>query len=218
MAQGTTKRIATRVAVVGCAVAAVTGITAASTLAATTYTVKAGTKTSGTSAYTGKSGAITFTDGSLALGCDGGTAKGVATLGPNVRAKVATITATTWKNCSGPGGLVLKPKQNGTWTVNALGATTAAGVTKGYVGNVNARVSSSPDASQCSFTVTGAAVGNYNNSTGKLTLTPTSSGTRVLKVSDVTGCFSLIKNGDTVTFGAAYTITTATGKLSIKSN
>lgn len=217
MASSSTKRIVVRTAVVAGAIAAVTGVTAASTLAATTYTVKAGSKTAGTQAYTGRTNQITFTDGDLELGCDAGTAKGVATLGPNVAARIATITATTWTTCTGPFGLVLEPVQSGTWSVNAIGATNTKGVTKAFVGNVNATVSN-PDG-QCTFTVKGSAPGNYNNTTGRLTLVSTTTGTRVLKVSGVDGCFGLINNGDIVGFAAAYTIKAgAAGLLNVKSN
>lgn len=213
---GTTTRVTKRLVTIVGIGAALTGLLATSASAADTYTVKSGTKTTGTINYTGQSGAIKFTDGDLELGCESGKAIGVATLGTSVASKVANIQSTTWKNCTGPQGLVLVPKQIGTWTVNAVGAT-SSGTTQGYVGKVNAKVTSQP-AGLCNFTVTGAAAGNYSNSTGKLTLVATTTGTNVLKVSGVTGCFGVIKNGDTVGFSASYAIKTSKGKLSIKSN
>jgi hypothetical protein len=183
--------------------------------AATTYKVKAGTHTSGTAAYSGSTSKITFKDttSGLPLGCKGGTADGKVTLGGHVAAsKVGTITKTTWKSCSGPLNTVLLPTQHGTWKLNASGKT-ASGVTKVFVSSVNAVVKQQGAASNCTFTVSGAADGKYANSTHKLTLAP---GSHKLKVSHVIGgCYGLISNGDNVTFKATYTLT---GKISVVSN
>jgi hypothetical protein len=199
---------------VGIAAGAIALIAIPSAFAAgTTYTVKAGTHTSGSASYAGSTNKIAFKDGQLNLGCKGGTADGKVALGTHVAAsKLGTITKTTWKSCSGPLNTVLIPVQKTTWKLNASGKT-SKGVTKVFVSNVNARIHQSGTGANCKFTVTGAADGKYDNSTHKLTLAP---GSHKLKVSHVVGgCFSLINNGDTVTFKATYTLT---GKISVSSN
>lgn len=207
-----------RAAIVGLAAgaAAVLAIPAAFA-AATTYTIKSGTHTSGSTAYSASTSKITFRDVNTKtnLGCKGGTAKGAITLGKSVAASsVGTITATTWKTCSGPGGLTLVPKQSGTWKLNGNGKT-SSGVTKVYVSNVKATVQASPTPSLCKFTVTGSADGKFTNGTQALSLAP---GTHKLKVSGVQGCLGQINNGDTVQFTASYKVTAKDGKLSIASH
>jgi hypothetical protein len=188
--------------------------------AGTTYTVKAGTHTSGSASYSGSTSKISFKDttSGIPLGCKGGTADGKVALGTHVAAsKLGTITKTTWKSCNGPLTTVLVPVQKGTWKLNASGKT-SKGVTKVFVSNVVARVHQKGAPGNCTFTVSdakkrGGADGEYSNSTHKLTLAP---GSHTLKVSHaVGGCYNVISNGDTVTFKATYTLT---GKISVISN
>lgn len=198
---------------------------AASASAATTYTVKAGTTTTGTVAVTGKTQAlpgggnqIQFVDTTttLPLGCVSGTAKGKATLGPHVAAtKIGTITKTTWKTCKGPAGISLVPKQSGVWKIVATGPT-SGGVTPAAVTGVNAALTGTG----CSFTVTGTATGVYDNATGLLKLAPVSNPTAAQKltVTGVTGCFGGINNNDNVTFTANYKLTSTPGAITIQSN
>jgi hypothetical protein len=207
-----------KAAIVGLAAGAAALIAIPAAFAAgTTYTIKAGTATSGTTSYKATTSKIKFRDVNTKtnLGCTGGTAKGGLTLGKKVAAsKAGTIKSTTWKNCTGPGGLTLVPKQSGTWTLNGNGAT-KSGVTKVFVSNVVAKVQADPSPSLCKFTVKGSADGTFTNSTQVLSLAP---GSHKLKVSNVSGCLGQINNGDTVQFTAKYTVKASDGKVSIKSN
>ncbi|HET6877656.1 MAG TPA: hypothetical protein VFH38_09020 [Jatrophihabitans sp.] len=215
-----TRKIATVAAAAG---AAAIVAAPAAFAAGLTYNISAGTHHSGTAAYVGKTAkgtTIKFSDttSGLDLGCAGGTASGAVTLGRKVSAsKAGTITKTTWKNCSGPGGLVLVPAQVGTWYLNGRGKT-VNGNTPVYVSNVKANVAASPTPSLCKFTVTGAADGVYHNGTHKLSLAPAKKSGHQLKVSNVTGCLGTINNGDIVTFQATYVISSTSGAIKISSN
>jgi hypothetical protein len=205
-----------KAALVGIAAGAIAVLTIPSALAATpTYHITAGSKTSGTQSYTGTTKKITFIDknSGLHLGCKSGTAAGKVKLGKKVAAaKAGTIAKTTWKTCTGPLNTQLAPSQKGTWYINGNGKT-KSGVTPVYVSHVKAVVKQKGAASNCTFTVSGSADGKYTNSTHKLALSP---GVHKLKVSHVIGgCYTLINNGDRVTFKATYTLT---GKIKIRSN
>jgi hypothetical protein len=197
--------------------AALIAIPAAFAAAGTTYTIKAGSKTSGSEAYKAKTDKIIFTDTTTKtpLQCSAGTASGDLSLGKKVAAsKAATITKTTWTDCAGPGGLTLVPVQKGTWKLNASGKT-SSGVTKVFVSNVTANVHAKGSPNLCKFTVTGSADGTFTNSSNNLTLKP---GSHKLKTSKVTGCLGQINNGDTVTFKATYKLAATDGTVSVKSN
>lgn len=223
--KSTTLRTASKVGITAGALLAVGLIGAASSSAAVTYTVKAGTTTTGTTPVRGTTQPIAGSDNQIIfkntttgvnLGCVSGTANGSATLGPAVGAAVGKITKTTWRTCQGPAGITLTPKEVGTWQIKASGRTSAAGVTKASVTNVNATVTGTG----CTFTVKGAATGSYNNSTQVLSLAPLAAPTAAQKltVSAVSGCFGAINNGDNVTFTANYKLVATAGALSIKSN
>lgn len=206
-----------KAALVGIAAGAIVAIAvpAAFAAAGTTYTIKAGSSTSGTKSYTGTTNKISFKDktSGLNLGCTGGGAKGSVTLGKKVAAsKAGKISSTTWKNCTGPLNTVLVPTQKGTWYINGTGKT-SSGKTPVDVSNVKAIVKQKGSASNCTFTVTGTADGKYNNSSNSLALAP---GSHKLKVSNVVGgCYGLINNGDVVQFTATYKLD---GSITITSN
>lgn len=215
-----TRKIATVAAAAG---AAAIVAAPAAFAAGLTYNIAAGTHHSGTAAYVGKTvkgTTIKFRDVTtkLDMGCAGGTASGALKLGRRVAAaKAGTITKTTWRNCTGPGGLTLVPTQVGTWYLNGRGKT-VKGNTPVYVSNVKAKVAASPTASLCNFVVTGAADGAYHNATHRLSLAPARKSGHQLKVSNVHGCLGTINNGDTVTFKAVYAIASKAGKIKISSN
>ena len=197
--------------------AALIAIPAAVAAGSTHYTIKSGSHSKGSTKYKASTNKIKFRDVNTKtnLGCKGGTAAGSLTLGKKVAAnKAGKIGKTTWKQCSGPGGLTLKPKQMQTWTLNGNGKTSKKGVTKVYVGKVKANVAATPTPSLCKFTVTGAADGTFTNKTQVLALKP---GHHKLKVSHVQGCLGQIRNGDTVQFTAKYKVKAKDGKVSIKS-
>lgn len=198
--------------------AALIAIPSAMAAGSTHYTIKSGKHSHGSTAYKATTSKIKFRDVNTKtnLGCKGGSASGSLTLGKNVSAtKAGKITKTTWKSCSGPGGLTLKPKQMQTWTLNGNGKTSKKGVTKVYVAKVKANVAASPTPSLCKFTVTGQADGTFTNRTQVLALKP---GSHKLKVSHVSGCLGQINNGDTVQFTANYKVKAKDGKVSIKSH
>jgi len=206
-----------RVAKVTVAAGAIMAIAIPSAFGATlSYKITAGGSLAGPVSYTGKTTkAIVFTDttSQQQLGCAGGTAAGSMKLGKAVAAaKAGTITKTTWKTCTGPGGIALNPKQVGTWYLNGRGKT-VKGNTPVFVNGVKANVTNPQGL--CSFTVTGAADGVYHNATQTLTLAPASKSGHKLTTSNVTGCLSLINNGDVVTFKTTYKITTSKGALKI---
>ncbi|GAA1887620.1 hypothetical protein [Lapillicoccus jejuensis] len=193
-------------------------LSAGPALAATTYTVKAGTTTSGSTAYsaatTGAGQQIKFTTSKgLNLGCDSGTASGSVKLGSKLSGTgLGTISGSTWTNCIGPAGLKLAVTQVGTWSINAKGTTTATGVTAGTIGNIVANVGDAAGA--CKFTVSGTVKAAVTATATKqlLKVKPT---TGALTISNVAGCFGAVANGDTASFAATYKITAAAGKLSI---
>jgi hypothetical protein len=210
----------TKSALVGGATVAGIGILAAAAFAAVpSYHISAGTKTSGTTAYsaaangTSSKPAVLFTDTTKnrQLTCQSASAAGIMKLGKVSGTKAATITKTTWKTCSGL-GLTLVPKQSGTWYING-DAPTSNGITKVHISNITAHISSTVG---CSLDVTGNADGTYNNATGKLTMAPRKGSGHVLTLSNVSsGCFGLLSNNDKATFQAAYVVKTANGKLKI---
>ena len=209
----------TKAALIGGATAAVAVVAAASAFAAApTFHITAGSKGSGTIAYTGKTSGnpgIHFTDKNtgLATTCNSGTAAGSMKLGKAVSgSKAGTITKTTWKTCQGAGGITLTPKQAGTWYLNGL-ARPKNGVTKISISNVLAHITTSFNG--CKFDVKGTATGTYTNSSGKLAVNSATSGKSVLKAANVKSCFTLVNNGDILQFKATYVVSTKSGKIKI---
>lgn len=209
---------------VGIAAGAAVGLVAtAANAAVPTYKITAGSKTTGTTNYSGKATgtsskpAIHFTDttSGIATTCVSGTANGTMKLGAHVSGTAAgNITATKFITCKGPGGLTLNTTQPSTskWTINGV-ARPVNGVTKVFIGNVTANVSTNIG---CKFTVKGATDATYSNSTGKLSVAPRAGSGHVLKASNANAsCLGLVSNGDTLVFKGAYTVSTPTGKLGI---
>ncbi|GAA4785632.1 hypothetical protein GCM10023220_06740 [Streptomyces ziwulingensis] len=85
------------------------------------------------------------------------------------------------------------------WTVVAQDYTAATGVTKGYVGNVSAKVT----AGACVFTVTGKATATYTNSTGILAVASVSGD---LAVTSATGCGTVVTTATKPTFKGNYAV------------
>ncbi|MER5965735.1 hypothetical protein [Streptomyces sp. NPDC002057] len=85
------------------------------------------------------------------------------------------------------------------WTVVAQDYTAGTGVTKGYVGNVDATVT----VGACVFRVTGKASGTYTNSTGKLAVASTSGELTVVSSSN---CGSAVPVGAKPLFTGAYLV------------
>lgn len=200
---------------------AVLAAPAALAAAPVTYKVTAGRTVKGSVAYKGTTAkgtqakpTVTFTDtrSSTTVGCTSGTASGTIKLGRRVAAaKMGTVTKTAYTSCTAVGGLVtLTQTQVGTWYLNGSGKT-ANGVTKVFISNVKAKISSTA----CSLTLTGSADATYTNSTGKLAVKPRAGSGHKLKASNVSGCSGLITNGDVIAFVGTFRVSTPKGKLSI---
>ena len=196
------------VLVMGAALAGVLGLSAGSAIAATnakvaaTWTVKPG------GAITAKAGTTTLTDKSTGtqLTCTSSSGKGTAKKGSGLSGTgIASITALSFSNCTGPLGLQLTVKTTHfPWHLNAK--TFASGKTTGTITGIHATVTGP----SCSATVdgTGASANNgmvtatYTNSTGKLATT----GAGNLHVYNVNGCAGLINSGDASSFKGSYTV------------
>jgi hypothetical protein len=196
----------------GCAALTIGLALPVAVLAATpTWTVKAGSASKGTSvafggATTGASPQVKLTDTTTgtALNCASGTAKGAIKVGAGQSGTgLVSITgaSSTWKGCTGPLKIVLNPTGSGTWKMTA--SSYKNGVTKGTLTGITAKVSTT-DGTTCAFTSTGSVPGTYTNASHVLALSAATSG---LKISKVTGCFGLVKNGDKASFGASYKVT-----------
>ncbi|MFH8289727.1 hypothetical protein [Streptomyces sp. NPDC018059] len=85
------------------------------------------------------------------------------------------------------------------WTVVAQDYTASSGVTKGHIGNVNAKVT----AGACVFTVQGKATGTYTNSTGILAVTSVSGD---LAVTSASGCGTVVTTATKPTFKGNYAV------------
>jgi hypothetical protein len=119
-----------------------------------------------------------------------------------------------FSNCTGPLGKVTVTVAGEPYPVNANSAT-SSGATAATISDIDATISMT----DCSFTVTGSAPGDYSNSTHTLALTPKPKPKGLTKaqlsVSEVKGCLGLVKKGDHSTYTSSYKVKPAT--LSIKS-
>ena len=194
--------------VMSAALAGVLALSASSALAATnagvaaTWTVKPG------GAITAKAGTTTLKDTSTGsvLTCTSSSGKGTAKTGSGLSGTgIASITAMSFSNCTGPLGLTFTVKTSHfPWHLNAV--SFSSGVTTGSITGIHATLSGP----SCSAVVdgTGATANNgkvtakYSNSTGKLTTT----GAGNLHVYNVSGCAGLINSGDGSSFKGSYTI------------
>lgn len=196
--------------------ASVVALSAAPAIAAPTYTVKAGTKTAGTTTYTaattGASPQVKFAANGNNLSCTSSTAKGSVKLGSKLSGVgLGTITGTTWTGCIGPLNLPVTVTQTGTWSINATGTTTTAGVTAGTISGIAANVSVNQGG--CSFTVSGSVKSALTTTATKQQLKVNPSLT--LTLSKVVGCFGLLANGNKASIAATYNVKAASGKLAI---
>lgn len=209
--------------VVAGAAAAAMGIGIMPANAAATWTVTAGSAASGTTVAVkgttkGAKPQIHFTDTTTgtALSCTSGTAPGTVVTGSGQAGNgIGHINGpgTTWTGCTGPLGISLTPTGVGTWNINAKHYNATSGLTNGTITNVTANVAGTG----CSFTVTGSVPVSYKNSTTTLSVKDTQSN---LVVSNVSGCFSQVNNGDHASFKGAYLLkatTTADNPIHITS-
>ncbi|MFC8172819.1 hypothetical protein ACFUJ0_07590 [Streptomyces sp. NPDC057242] len=85
------------------------------------------------------------------------------------------------------------------WTIVAQDYNASTGITSGYVGNVDAKVT----VGACVFRVTGKASGTYQNSTGKLTVNSVAG---ELTVVSSTSCGAAVPVGAKPLFKGAYLV------------
>lgn len=138
---------------------------------------------------------IEFSVPAADLTCADGTADGTITPGATA-SKAGEITATEFNTCLGPFDIPLEVTQTSVWDINITG-NNVGGVTPGSIGNVNAHVEN-PDG-LCEFDVTGSVPGSFNENNQQLAV-----GGGGLTVSNVSGCFGAIGNGNPATFDGTY--------------
>ena len=113
-------------------------------------------------------------------------------------------------SCSGPLGAATLTPAPATYHVKANSTTNTAGQTDLNVGTFSIGVSTG----ECTFTISGGAPGSYDNNThamGMGPIPPIPPVHRVqLKVSNASGCGSVVTNGETMKFTATYTLTSTT--------
>jgi hypothetical protein len=151
--------------------------------------------------FTGSAGRTVLTNANTGaqLTCASSTATGTAKSGSgHAGAGLGSITGTTFTSCSGPLGITFTVQHVGVWSLNAVSYNATSGVTTGTITNVAANIRGST----CSASVTGFVDATYTNGTGILRVLPNNT----LTVSNVVGCFGLMRNGDRVRFDGSYTV------------
>jgi len=190
------------------AAGAIAGLSIGPALASTTLKVKV----SGGGSYKATAGKTVLTDHGVSVTCTGSSAAGKVSSGTYRGAapvKVGTATKLSFKNCSGPLGAVTTTINKTPYAVRANSKTNSKGETDALITGTNVSVKMTG----CSFKVTGSAPGYYNNKkhtlnmTSKLPVKPIKKGVSAeLTVSGVSGCATLVKNGDHPTFTATYKV------------
>jgi hypothetical protein len=128
-------------------------------------------------------------------------------------AGIGSITSVSFTSCTGPSGLTFTMTAgNLPWALNAVSYDPAitSGTTTGTVSGIHATISGR----RCHATVDGTSGTandgqteiHFHNSLSKLTIRTQLSN---LHLYGVTGCLSLIKSGDAVTFHSAYKVSPA---------
>lgn len=123
---------------------------------------------------------------------------------------IGSITSISFTSCTGLGGLTLTISTRGLpWTLNAdtYNGALDGGTTTGTLNGIHVKITGTG----CSATVNGSSVSatdgqtqiHFHNSLSKLKIRDTASNLHFYKV---TGCGSMIANGDAVTFSSAYRV------------
>ncbi|MEU6932474.1 hypothetical protein [Streptomyces sp. NPDC046385] len=187
----------------GASAALALAISPASAVPSTVWTVSP----SPASITAANSGNVVLTVNGIAMTCtkSNGAGSGASTTGNP--ATVGTITSMAFGATGAPCTSVLGPVTAvpvTPWTIVAQDYTAATGVTKGYVGNVDANVS----VGACNFRVTGKATSTYTNSTGALAVNSLAGDLTVVSSS---GCGSAVPVGAKPTFKGTYLFKTSAG-------
>lgn len=169
------------------------------------YTVTAAGNASGTYAYTATSNGVTFTvhhgTTNQVMTCSKVVVGGNVTAGTSVN-PVATITNSTWSGCLFSGqNVVVTPNHNPAWTLWGTGPA-STGTNDSVAGQVRgANVGVSVLGGACTFNVTGAANGTFNENNGvgqNIAISETAGNLTISGTSF--GCFNVISNGDPADF------------------
>lgn len=206
------KKIAS-VAFTGVAAMTAVGLRAGTALAASTWHIN---QPNGT-AFTGvNSTSATLTAGGVTLTCHPGTATAAGSVSGNDRAGVPAqlgkVKDASFGTTSSPCsllGLGVKAHLKHPIGINASQPTTAAGVTKGWIG-VGSKTSNPISASisgfsgfSCHMVVAGNTIpASFSNATHTLHVNPGSATT--LKIKSVSGCDNLFKANESAGFKATY--------------
>ncbi|MFF9853879.1 hypothetical protein [Streptomyces litmocidini] len=171
-------------------------VSPASAVASTVWTVSP----SPASITAVNSGNIVLSVNGIAMTCtkSNGSGSGQSTTGNP--ATVGTINSIAFGASGTPCTSVLGPVTavpTTPWTIVAQDYTASTGVTKGYVGNVDATVT----VGACVFRVTGKASSTYTNSTGALAVNSVAGELTVVSSS---GCGSAVPVGAKPTFKGTY--------------
>ncbi len=151
------------------------------------------------------SGNVVLSVNGIAMTCTKSNGSGTMQSATGNPATVASISAIAFGASGAPCTSVLgnvTTVATTPWTVVAQDYTAATGVTKGYVGNVDAKVT----VGACVFRVTGKASGTYTNSTGALAVNSLAG---ELTVVSSTNCGSAVPVGAKPTFKGTYLVKVA---------
>ncbi|MCB8904444.1 MULTISPECIES: hypothetical protein [unclassified Streptomyces] len=146
------------------------------------------------------SGNIVLSVNGIAMTCTKSNGSGTGQSATGNPATIGSITAIAFGATGAPCTSVLgnvSTVATTPWTLVAQDYTAATGVTKGYIGNVDAKVT----VGACVFRVTGKASGTYTNSTGKLAVNSTSG---ELTVVSSTNCGAAVPVGAKPLFKGDY--------------
>ncbi|MEU0783021.1 hypothetical protein ABZ341_15730 [Streptomyces sp. NPDC006173] len=147
------------------------------------------------------SGNIVLT-ANIPMTCTTSSASGTMASATGNPATVASISAINFGTSAAPCTSVLgnvTTVATTPWTVVAQDYTAATGVTKGYIGNVNATIT----VGACVFKVVGKATATYTNSTGILAVNSVSG---ELTVTTATGCGTVVTTSTKPTFKGNYAV------------
>ncbi|MFJ4830835.1 hypothetical protein ACIP79_13095 [Streptomyces sp. NPDC088747] len=147
------------------------------------------------------SGNIVLT-ANIPMTCTTSSASGTMASATGNPATVASISAINFGTSGAPCTSVLgnvTTVATTPWTVVAQDYTAGTGVTKGYVGNVNATIT----VGACVFKVVGKASATYTNSTGILAVNSVSG---ELTVTTATGCGTVVTTSTKPTFKGNYAV------------
>jgi hypothetical protein len=172
-------------------------------LAAATWTVTPG------GSVTGSAGTTTLSDSTTgtSLSCKTSSAAGTLPSGSGLSSPLGSIGSITFNTCTGPLGITFSASVTGPFPLNANSYNSATGVTSLTITKIHGALSST----FCSATIDGTSAtahngtvnATYTNSNDHMQVVATGS---TLKIYNVSGCFGLIKNGDSATFAGTYTI------------